>query len=160
MIPINNFSTKIDNLDNSINQAKKKILDIEYLKSVIYSTSNEFQKEFEDNINKQLSSQGLKLNEINVNTGGSSFDNVASMAYISATLIPTSSKFKFISFKGYDKNGRGKNQSQLRDKKAKLESLFSTPKFSATINEFSLEASNSLIRVQHENRVMIEWRLK
>lgn len=47
--------------------------------------------------------------------------------------------FKFISFKGYDARGRGKNHTQLADKARKIEKVFADAEIKLSVNEFSIE---------------------
>lgn len=47
--------------------------------------------------------------------------------------------FKFISFKGYDKQGLGKNHQQLVDKSHKIEKAFLDAGIKVSVNYFSIE---------------------
>ena len=122
--------------------------------------------EEDEAIQKGLKKLGLTFKDIKVLTFGKKMledDSMDDNAMIDATLIPTSGKFKFIAFKGYDARGAGKNHKQLENKRAKIEETLSSDEFSASVNLYSLEdnaTSYSASSRNSENRVMITWRPK
>lgn len=99
--------------------------------------------------------KSLKLEIANISMSFTGSNDIK----ITASLV--SDSFKYISFKGYDSGGRGKNEVQLRNKAAKLEEKLSTSNFKAEVNQFSLEDNATTYGgFDRPNRVLVIWRLK
>ena len=63
--------------------------------------------------------------------------------------------FRFISFKGYDAQGKGKNRTQLTNKARKIEKVFADAGIKISVNEFSLEDATTNHRSHKgSNRVL------
>ncbi len=68
------------------------------------------------------------------------------------------SKFKFITFKGYDARGRGRNHNQLISKAEKIEEYFLEKGFTIDINYYSLEENRE--KGDQPKRVLIQWQIR
>lgn len=73
---------------------------------------------------------------------------------VSITAVPASNKFKFITFDGYDKSGRGRNYKRLEAKRKKIEDTIKSDTCSGDVdvNPFSLEIKNE----NDTKRILIE----
>lgn len=65
-------------------------------------------------------------------------------------------KFRFITFKGYDARGRGKNHNQLVAKAERIEKYFLEKGFKIGINFSSLEENT---RRAEWKKVLIDWQI-
>lgn len=93
-------------------------------------------------IHEVLSKLKLELTEINFHNNGA-VEGSLSLSFVAK---PIGDKFKFISFKGYDSRGRGKNNDQLTSKAEKIEQSFP---FRVSVNKYSLE-DNATGRLNRE----------
>jgi len=66
--------------------------------------------------------------------------------------LPINGKFKFLTFRGYDARGRGKNADRLCEKATKLQALL---KDSCAIEGIQVNPSSLEIRNDREGRVLI-----
>jgi hypothetical protein len=81
---------------------------------------------------------------LGINSFGYSASQDSTSLSVSIHANPTSSKFKFIAFAGYDARGCGKNRQRLEDKAGKLESaLTNAVGVRVRVNPCSLEIKDA-----------------
>ena len=135
---IKNHTYETNSIQEQINELQQRQLAVNYIEK----RSKEIWKILEPALEKMK----MDITKFNLSYSLENFVIGESRISFSTSMKPTSKSYRFISFKGYTKEGRGRNHNQLVNKAEKFDSKFDellNGEARCASNLFSFEDNNT-----------------